>query len=278
MSAHARFEGSAVRFALSRGILQGQAVAFVALLGSAACCGCAVDDRTLVESPGGGGQAAGGRGGTASTRSGAGGGGVAGSPTAGSSPSEAGQGGDAGGGSIDPPGCPDLDGSGVGDCEETLAKNASFNNGYDSWVPEPDILLSWRREDASAAAQPGLVSLTSARVLQSDSFATAGASQCIPVMEIGAYTISVHLFIPRGQGGGSGGIGALYFATENCRDTALGAHQSPNLPTVGEWVVAGGEAQVPIGTRSVLVRLLTVKPFRQQSLEILFDDVLVRKR
>lgn len=278
MSALTRYEGSAVRFAPARCIVHGQGAAVLALIVGVVSSGCAVDDRTLVESQGGGGgQAASGRGGTASPRSGAGAGGVAGAPTAGSL-AEAGQGGDGGGGAIEPPGCPDLDGSGVGDCDETLATNASFDHGYGSWVPEPDILLSWRPEDASAAPQPGLVSLTSARVLQSDSFATAGASQCIPVTEIGAYTISVHLFIPRGQGGGSGGIGALYFATENCRDAALNAYMSPTLPTVGEWVVAGGEAQVPLGTRSILVRLLTVKPFRQQSLEVLFDDVLVRKR
>lgn len=243
-----------------------------------ALSGCAVDDRLLLQSDGGGaGGSTVGRAGAGPNQGNTAGNGVAGKGSA-DSPTEGGSSGEGGGPSLVLPGCPDLDGSGVSDCEETIVENASFSNGYLPWTPEADILLGWRPEDASAAEQPGLVTLTSARVLNSDSLATAGVSQCVTVNEIGAFVFSAHLFIPREQGGGSASLGALFFATENCSDAAIGAFMAPVLATVGEWVVSAADAQVPFGTRSISVRLLTIKPFRQKSLEVLFDDVLVRKR
>jgi hypothetical protein len=229
--------------------------------------GCPVDDREFIpldEVVTGGTAPAGG---TRST------GGTGGSPPVSSGGTVASAG---AGGEREPWICPDLDENGVGDCDETLVRNANFSRGIELWKPEPNILIQGEAHDASENSPPSSMSVASVLERASDALVTAGASQCVVLPGGGDYTFFAQVYLPPDQGEGSAGISGLFFDNESCVGPATGTFMSMFVKDTDEWVSIGGTWPAPETALSVSIRLLTTKPFRQPELQALFDDILVR--
>jgi hypothetical protein len=227
--------------------------------------GCPVDDREFEPlDPSDpvvitGGRAFGGRTSTGGSPSG----------TAGDPNSEAG----AGGSTQAPRTCPDLDENGVEDCAETLVANGDFSFGISLWKPEPDVVIQSSQMDASENSPPGSLSVSSVRTFDSDALVEVGASQCIALPGEGEYAFFSQLFIAEEQDSGSARLAALFFESDNCTGQAIGSFDSDAVTDTGEWIIAGGIAEAPELSASVSIRLMTSKPFQQETLEVLFDDV-----
>lgn len=263
--------------------------------------GCPVDARELAETDGkGGGRATGGttsggasntggsggtqnRGGRASrgdagemsTSSGGdtGEGGDMGGGAAGMTGADAGSSGSGGAGWVD--GCTDLDNNHVGDCTETLAKNADFVESSDGWKAEPDsIAVTWKQKQGE---QRGLLSVKNSRYADFEGLSMGGGMQCLRAQSNYTYWISARVFIPDGQGTGQGGAGLFFYDSVDCSGNPNYGFTGTLFTGIGTWHISEGYGQAPVTTRSMAIRLLSTKPFRQNWFEALFDDVLVRR-
>jgi hypothetical protein len=181
----------------------------------------------------------------------------------------------AGGTAQAPRTCPDLDENGVEDCTETLVENADFSFGIALWKPEPDVIIRSSQEDGSENSPAGSLSVSSVRTFDSEALVEVGASQCIALPGEGEYAFFAQLFLAEEQESGSARLAALFFESEDCTGEASGSFDTDTVADSGEWIVTGGVAQAPELSASVSIRLMTVKPFQQETLEVLFDDVLL---
>ena len=157
-----------------------------------------------------------------------------------------------------------------------MVENADFSFGIALWKPERDIIIRVEEQSVAEAETPPALSVQSVRALESDALVTAGASQCVVISGGSDYALYAQILIPEGQASGSGGLSALFFDSEDCSGQASGGLMSQLVTEPGQWQVVGVTGEVPGSARSASIRLLTVKPFRQAAVEVLFDDILVR--
>ena len=150
----------------------------------------AVDTSALCTGAAGAGGA-GGSGGSAGVGDAAGTGdrpdGSAGSAAAGAAGSTAGSGGAA---------CPDLDGDGVPDCQQTLVLNAGFGQAISAWPAEAGSMASWTSVDANGSTVSGAIDVTNVDTNPahaSNGWIAAGASQCLTVVPGSSYEIAAQL-------------------------------------------------------------------------------------
>jgi hypothetical protein len=277
---------------------------------------CTLDSRTLLEAPGAGGVSgngssgaagelggsgsstqsggtgagAGSHGGTGS--SGASGTGGSGSDSrsdsatgddsggAGSSSGSGGVSGAAGDAGIDANtgGCGDVDDNSVQDCTETLLKNARFDIDASNWQAEPNAQQRWDSEDGRGATGSGALSLVNANLIQTDleGMTMVGSQQCLDVDASRKHTLGAQIFIPDNQGQGYAGINVFLYSGRGCTRTLLHAYTPVLWGEVGLWDGIAGTVETSPATQSMLVRLVTSKPFSQASFKALFDNVLVR--
>ncbi|HEY8943353.1 MAG TPA: hypothetical protein VIM73_03780 [Polyangiaceae bacterium] len=228
------------------------------------------DDSGLAgESSGGSGD----RGGSSSTA------GSAGAHTGGSS-SAAGStnaAGSSAGGAINSDACPDLDKDSVPDCEESLVKNPSFDTDVSGWIKEPSADQSWLDEDADKRRKSGSLNVQNINVVDIDGSFMAGSKQCLPVTGGKNYVFYAKAFVASGQSATpQGGFNVQFFGSTDCSGDALTGRTS-NLPSeLDTWSVIQMSSQAFSNAKSMLVRLVVLKPFNAQPSNVLFDDVLVR--
>jgi hypothetical protein len=228
-----------------------------------------------------GGTAGGGSGGAAgSAAAGAAsaGGGAGGSSGGGSGGGAGGSGGSGGGGGGDygAGGCGDLDHDSVQDCTETLVKNSRFMTDGSSWTAEPTLSQRWDNRNARPDQTSGALAVKNTNVAQGEGNMLSGSTQCITAEGDRSYVLAARAFIPSGQGAGSAGIGVWFYADEGCKDFFISSATSELVSQADAWLLAQSVVVAPSATRAILVRLVSSKPFAQPSLEVLFDDVLVR--
>lgn len=229
--------------------------------------------------PADGGDGVGATGGS-SMAGGAGGNGGAASGSAGSGGSpNGGAGGSSGtGGNPDVGTCGDIDLNGVEDCDETLVANASFGQAVAEWTAEANINQAWSASDARGKPSSGSIIITNAKPGQGDGWGVAGTGQCLPAAGGEVYEIGARAQIPAGQAQGRATIMLAIFGNDDCQGTFLKSATPALLAATGDWQVLRGSAKMPPATRSFYVRLAAEKPNAQPSLEVRFDDVLVRQK
>jgi hypothetical protein len=211
-------------------------------------------------------------GGAGGTQSGAGG-------TAGTA-GNGGSGGSGGGGSGGA-GCPDLDGDGVPDCQQTLVKNPGFDDATTSWTAEPGSTTSWASTDGNGNPQSGAISVSNTDTDVDDApygTTTTGAFQCVTVDPGSCYQVDVQAYLPSSSGPGAAGFILDYYTSATCGGaTPATAFVSPQVTATDSWeTVSGRTTQIPLGVAAVAVRLVAVKAVEQVSAEALFDNVLLR--
>lgn len=254
-----------------------------ALLLLALTVGCSLDVRDLQprDSIADGGEDSGdsGRNGVsgAGNRAGASSGGS--SNNAGSS--AAGAAGRAGSSSTLIDGCADLDENGVGDCRETLAKNASFGADVSDWQPELDAIAAWDEANANQDLPSGSALVRAEGVVESTipGSALRAVSQCVAVGAKQLVTVYANAFVPAGQdGAGRAEIDVFFFESGDCSGSSNKSFVTPQPLDGGvdRWLALKAGQVAEDATRSVLVKLAILKPFKAASFEARFDNVLVR--
>lgn len=228
--------------------------------------------------PADGGEGVGATGGSSMAGGGGNGGAASGSGGSGGSPN-GGAGGSSGtGGSPDAGTCGDIDLNGVEDCDETLVANASFGQAVAEWTAEANIDQAWSASDARGKPGSGSIIVTNAKPGQGEGWGVAGTGQCLPAAGGEVYEIGARAQIPTGQAQGRATIMLAIFGNDDCQGTFLKSVTPALLAATGDWQVLRGSAKMPPATRSFYVRLAAEKPNAQPSLEVRFDDVLVRQK
>ncbi len=236
------------------------------LLLCAAFAGCAVDDRTLLESDASTGSA------------GAGGDGGAGSLGAGGVDDDAGP----------PPHCSYPADDGKSECQ-TLVDNPGFHADVSHWQNEYDaIFLRWDAGDASLSEDSGSSTINNTLFGLADGTASAGARQCLPANGLTRYQVGADVLIESGldqfaadaeppMNKAQAGISLLFFELPDCQGQSLAENLTSTLvEQTDAWQPVFGSRVAPKETVSMAVRLVAMKPFRQFSMKAHFDNVLVR--
>ncbi len=244
-------------------------LAVVAVLTAAwAVVCCSVDDRQLQATGGGfgAGASAGSVGGSDSSN-----------PTG-----DAGEGGQ----SDQPTPLPICDyGSGVAAGCETLVDNPGFSKDTFGWAPEDGtVAMTWSDTDAAGNRQSGSISVVNSLFGEAMGTASRGATQCLSTHAGESYAFAVDVFIPKSQGDGpdggmytgNAGLSVIFFTSDRCDEFTLKSFTSGVVEETGVWEHREGKGTTPEGAKSMLVRLVTFKDFREYSFEARFDNVLLR--
>ena len=173
--------------------------------------------------------------------------------------------------------CPDLDGNGTLDCQETLVMNPGFDTNITSWSAETGVKLSWDAAgDDDGKAGSGALVVQNANVINGSGFTLEGALQCVPVTAA-TYDFAAQLSIAPNQGYGAAVLSLLYYASGDCSGGAVGAAVSDQVTATGVCEELSMSRSVPSGVGSVKVRLTALKPFQQAPFAVEFDNVLFKK-
>jgi len=218
---------------------------------------------------GSGGAVQAGTGGGGGHASGAGG--IAGTGTGGMCPSDL-QNADAGenGG-----GCPDLDRDCVSDCEETLVENASFNRDTTGWFPDDNLNVGWSTNDTIGHPSSGVLGAENLFTADQEGSLMLGASQCVSIIGGLNYVFLAQVSVPSDAGDTDAGFQLLFYDTAQCTGERIDVTVS-TLVNKSVWQVVSLAYRAPLAAKSVAMRLVVRKPYRQAPAAVLFDNVLVR--
>jgi hypothetical protein len=219
---------------------------------------------------GAGGSSTGGAGGNPALAGGSSGGGAGGTEAAGIG----GMCGCSGGAGV-PGRCPDLDQNQVPDCDESLADNPSFDADVKGWRSDTDLDVEWAADDALGHDDSGSLAMTSQIEIDQDGSKLLGATQCLSVSGGSVYRFAVQISVPDDAGETRGGLELILYDTAECTGDVVD-NLSSSLLKGAEWKTAELTYLTPSTARSVGLRLISIKPFRQPAVTLLFDNLLMR--
>jgi len=240
--------------------------------GESGAAGAPVDAGGGTSQSGGGGAGGTSNGGASNggaSNGGTSGGGTSGGGTSGGGTSNAGS-----AGAPAPGHCGDIDGNSIDDCSETLIQNSRFDSNVEHWTSG-----QWNAKNARPASSSGsLLVLNDSPVVPDVGFKLIAAEQCIEVTGDLNYVVAARVLIPAGQGSGFGGFNLLIYANDGCKGTFVTGLSPASTQAVDAWTVVTAEFKMPTAARSMSVRLAATRPFSQAKLQVLFDDILVRRK
>lgn len=160
---------------------------------------------------------------------------------------------------------------------ETLVSNPGFQSTVAGWEAEQvEVAAVWHASDAQGLQTSGSLAVTNRVYANADGSGMAGARRCIPITGGLTYDFAAGLFIPAGQGPGSGSIVVFFHETTDCSGDVKKSIVSLGESTADAWKVIELRDIAPATAKSMLVRLVALKPFRQGSLTVRFDNVLAQ--
>ncbi|HVW23788.1 MAG TPA: hypothetical protein VHC69_00360 [Polyangiaceae bacterium] len=171
--------------------------------------------------------------------------------------------------------CPDDNGDGKPDCQESLVVNWTLDDDTSNFAAEDGAVLSWRAVDANGKAGSGSLTVTDTAQNDSGAWAFTAATQCVPITGGLSYELDVLAFIPTAQQIGGANIGGWFFGDAACNGTAALKYDAPPTDKVGAWTPVSGTVVAPRSARSLLVRLVALKPYGDPPFTAWFDDVHV---
>ena len=174
--------------------------------------------------------------------------------------------------------CGDTDHDLVDDCVASGAVNPGFDLDTSHWSAGQWVQTVWDARDGNGKAGSG--SLLISNVAPTDSASgsiMAGAEQCIAVTGDLQYALNARVFMPSGQGTGLAGINLLIFGNDGCTGTFLSSVTSSATEATDAWTTLESKLKMPNAARSLVLRLVTIRPFAQTKLSALFDNVLVKQ-
>jgi hypothetical protein len=158
-----------------------------------------------------------------------------------------------------------------------LVENPTFDEAEAAWSAEPTLTQDWTDQDGLGREKSGALMLVSDEVNPDPGTSMSGTAQCLVATGAQQYDFAVQVRIDGALGGGKAGINVWFYGSDGCSDNFLQGTNASLKYDLDTWVVARGQLKSPAATRSMLVRLVAVKPNAQQSLKVLFDNVLVTK-
>lgn len=173
------------------------------------------------------------------------------------------------------PRCPDIDGNRVLDCDETLAKNGSFDDDVSHWTNDTGVASSWRDSDSHDGENSGSMALEIQTVADQDGSVMLGTRQCFSADGGAVYYYGVEVSVAEGAEGFQAGIQLLVHDTPGCSGQPVSKADS-NFVTGSAWNIAQLTFWTPPTAQSITLRLTTIKPFRAEPEKVRFDNVLVR--
>jgi hypothetical protein len=178
--------------------------------------------------------------------------------------------------------CPDLDHNGKLDCDENLLVNAGFDQDLRGWTQETNTAQSFVARDGQHRAGSGAIAITNA-IIEDDPGATlAGSGQCLDAKAQARYLIRAQVLVAAGQPGSdparAAGVNIRFWNAPGCAGDFVGAAVFPLAPElpVEVWRTVSGQATAPAAARSMTVRLVAAKSFKQPPFRVLVDNPLVR--
>jgi hypothetical protein len=250
--------------------------------------GCPIDDRQLqgaLATPGQAGSLAG-----ASESGAQNGGAVGGASDSGlaDAASQA-EGGAAGALELPPPtlvdGCADLDGDSVSDCSETKIINATFVSDVSSWTAEAQLgdpfttRVSWDAGNAWGSVPSGSARVSVSGTVDFNGASLRAATQCLPVLPQKLVIVYANANVDVGQDpAGSAEVDVSFFDSSDCSglSTSTFSTPPPEGASPGVWWTLHAGLLSGMVTKSALIELGVVKPFRAASMTARFDNVLVK--
>jgi len=178
-------------------------------------------------------------------------------------------------------GCPDLDGNGVRDCLESLIPGADFASGVAGWTPEVGITQSFSSGDGKGDPHSGSLSITNPlQSAMTSGLTMAGSTFCLANATASSYDVYLEVSVgPASDGVVQAGITFGFYDAADCSGMPSGMAPTTLLDqTLTGWRLVQEIIHPGQGTRSLLVRLVVVKPFDEASAAASFDNLLVRAR
>jgi hypothetical protein len=174
------------------------------------------------------------------------------------------------------PPCPDLDENEVLDCDETLAKNATFDSNAASWAAETGVEVTWDEDDAHGKDDSGSLDLENVSVAERDGLVMLGARQCFDLDGDAVYQIGAEISVREEGEDRQGGFQFIVYSGPLCTGDALHIVNSARV-TTSDWRAPTITYLTPTVAQSAAMRFITLKQFRDASVSIRIDNVLVRK-
>ncbi|MGC4090116.1 MAG: hypothetical protein QM756_19980 [Polyangiaceae bacterium] len=176
--------------------------------------------------------------------------------------------------------CADLDANKTPDCNETLVKDATFESPFNpsqsNWKVDAGAVAAWDALDAGAGAPSGSLLLTNQSSTGTD-LTQVGAAQCISVSAGKPYSAFAQSYAQASAGGVFARLSLTYFSNSGCTGAASSLVVAPLEGTTNGWrVLSLSRVAAPSGATSALVRLEVLKLPTSPSVNVRFDNVLVR--
>jgi len=237
------------------------------------CAACSVDNRQLELAAAGAGSA--GVGGAAQ---------VAGASHVGGSLVTAGMSGDAG--AVDVPipvfdGGADLDTNKIADFRETSVKNPDFERDVAAWLPGIETTVEWNEQNAAGDLPSGSALVASVGIIDPNGAAVAlrAVQQCIPISGSKLVIVYANAWVDPGQDEqGRAELDVAFFDSEDCSGSLSTTFSTPQplAGGVGSWLTLKAGSVSGASTKSAQIKLALLKPFRAESFQARFDNVLVK--
>jgi hypothetical protein len=170
--------------------------------------------------------------------------------------------------------CPDLDDNFVFDCDETIVNNYAFDKDASDWTTETNLVLSWQPIDAEDRADSGSLAVEDTFTTDMDGTLMLGGRQCMPVNEQTNYEFAVEVSVPDGATGTSAGMQILVYNDDNCMGSMVDLASSM-VSSGSTWSTVSFQHPTPKFAKSLVLRLVSIKPYREAPSNVLFDNVLV---
>jgi hypothetical protein len=180
-------------------------------------------------------------------------------------------------------GCTDLDGNGVGDCQETLLSNGDFKTDVKGWTADAETVLTWDDQNAAGDLPSGsaLLTVASAAAPGGSGSTLRVAKQCVPMTAKQLVTVYANAFVAGGQAaGGHAEIDVYFFDAAACAGTYVTSFSTPQPldATTDQWLTLLAGSTSGANTQSALVTLALSQPVSAASFAASFDNVLLKKQ
>ncbi|HVU01054.1 MAG TPA: hypothetical protein VHE30_04850 [Polyangiaceae bacterium] len=159
-------------------------------------------------------------------------------------------------------------------CQGTLVQNSTFAD-ESNWTAEPDVTQTWSTKDSTNTSGSGSLSVKNTVYIDVSGTGLAGSTQCIDVSADTTYLVGANVYIAPGQGAGSAAISTWVYDVPGCTGRSSLTGLSVLAGAVDAWTPTLGAIHTTFDAKSMLVRLVAVKPYKLNAFEVLFDDVRV---
>jgi hypothetical protein len=244
-------------------------------IAGAALVSCSLDNRQLELAAAGAGSGGAGAGGSVGGATSASGSSSSGTP---------GLGGEAGAGEpailvVD--GCVDLDANRIADCTETSVNNPAFERDVAEWLPGQETTIDWNAQNAARDLPSGSALVASEGLIDASAAGVAlrAVQQCIPIAGSKLVIVYGNAFVdPDQDEQGRAEINVAFFDSQDCSGAQSTTFSTPQPLDggVGFWLTLKAGSVSGATTKSALIKLALLKPFRAESFRAKFDNVLLR--